>query len=115
MVAMLNKPWMRMEDKESDRRMFNRAPAEGTAQGHRMDHTIEARRNPRLSMQLRDVSLGGLAAVTDQPIQRGEQLSVTFPKRGLAPAFNACGRVVRCEATPFGYRIGIEFEPLLAA
>jgi len=115
MVAILKMPRMGMDESGAERRMFDRAPSTGEAQAHRLDHTISARRDPRLSMELRDLSISGMAAMTDRPLERGEQLSVTFPKRGISPAWNACGRVVRCEATAFGYRVGIEFEPLLAA
>jgi PilZ domain-containing protein len=115
MVALLKMAQMGSEEGAAERRMFDRAPADGQAMGHRVDHTLSARQNPRLTLELRDLSLGGMAAVADFPLERGEHLSVVFPRRGLAPAWNALGRVVRCEETPFGYCVGIEFEPLLAA
>jgi hypothetical protein len=115
MVALLKMPRIDSASEGSDRRMFSRTPAEGQAQGHRIDHTISARRNPRLSLNMQDLSLGGLAAVSDSPLEQGENLAVAFPRRGLQPAWNASGRVIRCEPTAFGYRIAIEFAPLLAA
>jgi hypothetical protein len=95
--------------------MFERTPASGTVQGHRTDHTISARRNPRLTLDLRDLSLGGVAGVADSPLERGEHIAVAFPRRGLAPGWTAAGRVLRCHPAAFGYRIAIEFDPLLAA
>ena len=115
MVALLKMPRIESASEGSDRRIFSRTPASGQAQGHRVDHTISARRNPRLSLDLRDLSLGGMAALTDSPVEQGERLAVAFPPRGLNPAWNASGRVVRCEPAAFGYRVAIEFEPLLAA
>jgi len=99
----------------SNRRIFERTPANGQVLGHRIDHTISARQNPRLNLQLNDVSIGGLAALSDEPLAPGERLCVTFPRRGLAPGWNASGRIIRCEPSATGYRVAIEFDRLLAA
>jgi hypothetical protein len=115
MVALLRMPRIDSGESWAERRMFERTSAEGVAQGHRLDHTVQARRNPRIAMNLRDLSLGGLAAVAKDPLERGESVAVTFPQRGLGPAINAIGRVIRCEPSPYGYQVAIEFEPLLAA
>ena len=98
-----------------DRRMFERRPAQGQAMGHRMDHTISARQNPRLDLNLRDLSAGGLAAVAATPLEEGELLSVVFPSRGLRQGWDACGRVIRCQAGPYGYDVAIEFDQRRAA
>jgi hypothetical protein len=93
-----------------ERRMFERTPAQGQVKGHRMDHTIPARQNPRLDMNLRDVSAGGLAAVAATPLQEGELVSV-----GLRQGWDACGRVIRCHPSPLGYEVAIEFDQRRAA
>src|SRR3954466_11712656 len=41
---------------ESDRRMFPRKQVTARVEGRRLDHTIDARQNPQLSLSLRDVS-----------------------------------------------------------
>jgi hypothetical protein len=115
MVALMKMPRIDSASEGSDRRMFPRTPAEGQARGHRVDHTVSARRNPRLSLDLRDLSFGGVGAVSDSPLEQGETLAVAFPRRSTNPPWSARGRVVRCEPTAFGYRIAIEFAPLLAA
>jgi PilZ domain len=117
MVALLKMPVPEFtsESQGAERRMFERKPANGVAQGHRVDHTVTARRSPRLCLDMRDVSMGGLAAMSDQPVQKGEQVSVVVPPRGLMGGWDAFGRVVRCEASTFGYRVAIEFDSLPAA
>jgi hypothetical protein len=115
MVALLKMPRIEPEESWADRRMFERTPAQGVAQGHRLDHTLQARRNPRLTLNLRDLSLGGLSALANDPLEQGESVAVTFPQRGLNPGWNASGRVIRCRPSPCGYQVAIEFEPLLAA
>jgi len=93
MVAVLKMPRYLPTEPWSDRRTFARKEYHTTVQGHRLDHTIQARQEPRLSLALRDLSLGGLSAITDLPL--GSQRS-TRPS-GL------------------GYRVALEFDPLPAA
>jgi hypothetical protein len=124
MVALLNSPRseqssdsysLRFEPRDSDRRVFERRPASGEVLGHRIDHTLSARQNPKLNLRLNDLSLGGLAATADRTLEQGEHLSIRFPRRGLNPGWDACGRVIRCQPSALGYRIAIEFDSLLAA
>jgi hypothetical protein len=117
MVAFLKMPdsnWF-MGNTADNRRMFERKPAQGEATGHRIDHTISARQNPRLTLNLRDLSAGGLGALADRPLDEGEHLTVEIPRRGLVPGWDAVGRVVRCEASAMGYRVALEFESMMAA
>jgi hypothetical protein len=51
----------------------------------------------------------------DQPLQKGERLSVFFPPQGVNRGWDAYGRVVRCEPSALGYRVAVEFDPLPAA
>jgi len=117
MVAMLKMPVSEYLSDEgvSDRRMFQRTPTSGVAQGRRIDHTISARQNPRLMLDLRDLSVGGLSAIADRPVERGETLGVFVPPCGINRGWDAFGRVVRCEASAMGYRIAIEFDAMPAA
>ncbi len=99
-----------------NRRMFPRKPVRGEAQGHRLDHSLEALRRPCLRLELRDLSLGGVSAVSDQPLERGERLSVAFPAMSMQqPGWDAYGRVVRCDPSATGWRVAVAFDPLPAA
>lgn len=117
MVALLKMPKREFfsDAPVTERRMFERKPTQGLAQGRRLDHTLHARQNPRLSLNLRDISMGGLSAISEQPVQQGERISVMVPSRGLCSGWDAFGRVVRCEPAAFGYDVAIEFDSLPAA
>ena len=106
----------------AERRMFERRETSARVQGKRLDHSLSALRQPSLTLALRDVSLGGLSAISPAPLERGERLTVTFPPQGptLAGAapragWDAVGRVLRCETSGLGYRIAVEFEAVPAA
>jgi hypothetical protein len=81
----------------------------------RIDHTISAYREPKLNLALRDISFGGCSALIDHPLEPGERLSILFPAQGVAAPWDAMGRVIRCEPSAIGYRIGVQFDPALAA
>ena len=115
MVALMKMPAHLETEDWTDRRMFPRKEIHATVQGHRTDHTIEARQQPRLLMMLRDLSLGGLSAICDRPVDAGEHLSVTFPANGLLRGWDAFGRVLRCDPSGLGFRVAVEFDPLPAA
>ena len=67
----------------SERRLFPRRETTQTVTGRRLDHSVVARRQPVLSLNLRDVSLGGLSARTETPLAPGERIAVSFPREGL--------------------------------
>jgi hypothetical protein len=113
MVAVLKMP--KVIEKPSDRRIFPRKEMRGEAAGMRIDHTITALQRPKLELSLRDISYGGCSALTNQPLEPGERLSILFPPQGIAAAWDASGRVIRCEPSAMGYRIAVQFEPALAA
>ena len=106
----------------AERRMFPRRPSTASVRGKRVDHSLSALRQPALVLSLRDLSLGGLSAISDTPLEPGERLSVTFPAQGVfAPGTaqrhgsDAAGRVVRCEPSGLGYRVAVEFDTVLTA
>jgi hypothetical protein len=115
MVALMKMPANLPTESWSDRRMFPRKEIHATVRGCRHDHTVEARQTPRLNLVLRDLSLGGLSAICDHPLQQGEQLTVFFPQQGTNRGWDAFGRVLRCDPSGFGYRVAVEFDPLPAA
>jgi hypothetical protein len=98
-----------------NRRVFPRTPARGQAQGNRLDHSLDALRRPCLRLELRDLSLGGVSVISDQPVERGERLSVMFNAMPNHSAWDAYGRVVRCDPSATGWRVAVAFDPLPAA
>jgi hypothetical protein len=116
MVALLKMPaYLNSTDPWSERRMFPRKEVHISVQGHRLDHTIQARQEPRMALALRDLSLGGLSAISDRPLNAGEHLSVVFPPQGTLRGWDAFGRVIRCDPSGMGYRVAVEFDALPAA
>jgi hypothetical protein len=115
MTAMMRMPSYTSADDWSNRRMFPRREVRTEVEGRRRDHTIEARQDPRLKLMLRDLSLGGLSAISDRPLGKGEHLTIIFPPNGNQRGWDAFGRVLRCDASSLGYRLAMEFDPLPAA
>ena len=93
-----------------ERRAFARREVRFAVMGRRLDHSIIARRQPALALTVRDVSVGGLSALTETPLLPGERIAVSFPAEGLRMGWGASGRVVRCEPAALGYRVAVEFE-----
>jgi len=114
--ALSPKPYMKLvsdtEPQGAERRIFPRKQVDARVQGKRLDHTIDARRQPFLNLMLRDVSVGGVAAISQSAIAPGERISVFFPPQGTKRGWDACGRVIRCDPGNFGYRIAVEFEAI---
>ena len=115
MVAVLKMPKRFTAVTEQDRRVFPRKDVEAQVQAKRVDHSVAAHREPRVTLTLRDLSLGGLSAVSPTPLETGERVALFFPAQGPFGGWDAIGRVLRCVATGFGYRIAVEFDPLPAA
>ncbi|HZZ44357.1 MAG TPA: PilZ domain-containing protein [Tepidisphaeraceae bacterium] len=121
MVALLKMPRLATTEDSysstatSERRIFERKEMHYRVEGRRTDHTVTARRQPHLSLSLRDLSVGGLSAITDVPVAPGEGLAVFFPPQGIRSGWDAYGRVLRCDPAPLGYRIAVEFDSLPAA
>ncbi len=116
MVAMLERPMRLIRDKSEDfgaeRRIFKRTEARGSAPAFRLDHSVAARRQPQVMLDLRDVSVGGMSALSDVPLNQGEFLSVQLPAQANRPAWGAYGRVIRCDQSGMGYRVAVQFDSL---
>lgn len=115
MVALLHNP-MRLvpveaDERDGDRRVFQRRAAQGTVIARRLDHALPSRRHPQLALDLCDLSVGGLSAISDLPINPGERVNIDLRADDIPP-FNACARVVRCEMSGMGYRVAVAFEAL---
>ena len=100
------------EPQGAERRIFPRKELQTRVQGKRLDHTIPARREPFLNLSLRDVSMGGLSAISQNSVEAGERVSVFFPPQGIQRGWDAYGRVIRCQPSSFGYQIAVEFDPI---
>lgn len=112
MVALLKMPRPLAIQSEQDRRLFPRKEVHADVEARRVDHSVEAKRNPRMTLALRDLSLGGMSAISPAPLDRDERVNVQFPALGSHGGWNAMGRVIRCMPSALGYRIAVEFDPL---
>lgn len=90
-----------------DRRMFARRPAHGT-----IDGLVTSDHEP-IHVELRDLSVGGVGGYTNRAVSHGASVMLSFPPEGMSRGFNTRGKVVRCEPSATGYRIGIQFDRLL--
>jgi hypothetical protein len=99
----------------AERRVFARKQSSLVVQGVRIDHTIRARQLPQTTLALRDISVGGLSAISPVELEHGERLSIVFPPESGRMGWDAYGRVVRCEPSGLGYRVALEFDLLQAA
>lgn len=115
MVALLRMPTRIGPETGAERRMFPRKEVHARVEGRRLDHTIQAHREPQVSLAMRDLSLGGMSALSQTPLARGERITVFFPPQGPSRGWDAYGRVLRCEPSGMGYRVAVEFDPLPAA
>jgi hypothetical protein len=116
MVALLKMPQsLAAEEQVDERRMFPRRQVHARIQGRRIDHTLSARRDPFLSLYTHDLSVGGLSASSDRPLELGEHVTVFFPPQGSSRGWDAYGRVLRCSPSAMGWRVALEFDPLPAA
>ena len=112
MVALLKMPNRFTAAARDERRMFPRKEVQYHVEARRRDHSAVAQQHPQLSLTLRDLSLGGLAGVSDVPLESGERISVYFPPQGASRGWDAHGRVIRCFWNGNGYRVAVEFDPM---
>ena len=111
MVALLKMPSPFKID-PAERRMFTRKDIQARVQGKRLDHTLPALQEPHVSLSLRDLSLGGLSAISTQPMEAGELVAVFFPPQGANRGWDDYGRIIRCDPSHFGFRVAVEFDPI---
>ena len=116
MVALLKMPSrLKLAPQSNERRMFTRKEDNRAVTAYRLDHSVEARRHPDLSLMMRDLSLGGLGALSDVPLETGERVTVFVPADERCGSWNMQGRVVRCENSGMGYRVALAFDTMPAA
>jgi hypothetical protein len=105
------------EPQWAERRAFPRKQISARIESKRLDHTLPALREPHVAMALRDLSIGGLSAISPLPLAHGERLTVSFPPQTIGDGqlrggWDAVGRVVRCQPSVLGYRVAVEFEAM---
>ncbi len=110
MVAILKMPNSTKELTGAERRVFTRKEIHARVEGKR--RTAPDYQSPHLSLALRDLSLGGLSAISQVALNKDEGLTVFFPAQGPNRGWDAFGKVIRCEPSGFGYRIAVAFDPL---
>jgi PilZ domain len=116
MVAILEMPSrLKLVPADSDRRLFTRKEDHRQITARRLDHSVEARRNPDLSLAMHDLSVGGVGAITDVPVESGERIAIFVPGDERSMSWHMQGRVVRCESSGTGYRLGVAFDAMPAA
>ncbi|HEY8665700.1 MAG TPA: PilZ domain-containing protein [Tepidisphaeraceae bacterium] len=112
MVALLKMPRSITEATGAERRIFPRRDIQARVNGRRLDHTLPALQMPHLKLELRDLSMGGLSATSDHPLEAGERISVIFPEMDMRRGWDATGHVIRCQPSALGYRVAVAFDPL---
>lgn len=115
MVALLKMPRPYRGLAQIDRRTFPRKQVHAELQVARLDNTVDALRTSNLTLYLRDLSLGGMSAISPTPLRQGERLSLHFPQTATYGGWDAVGHVRRCVQSAMGYRVAVEFDPLPAA
>lgn len=73
--------------------------------GHKPDDPAKM-----LTLDLIDLSDGGIGAVSQEPLAVGSRITVFFPPHGAEPGFDLAGEVVRCHAKEDRHRIGIALD-----
>lgn len=81
-----------------DRRVHPRQQVSLRVGGRRLDHSVNAMREPLLNLSLNDVSVGGLKAESQTRLSLGERVTVFFPPQAGSRGWDAYGRVIRVEA-----------------
>ena len=116
MVALLKMPLRQPLAHDDERRMFPRNDCHRRVQGCRMDHTIAARRQPYLSLAMRDISAGGLCATTHARLELGEEVAVFFPPEGSTAGGTPAATSSAASRRRSGYQIALSFDhtPLAA-
>jgi hypothetical protein len=115
MVALLKMPRRYRGPARIDRRIFPRKEVHAELHVARIDNSLDALKSPNLTLYLRDLSLGGMSAISPLPLQQGERLTLHFPRTETYGGWDAIGHVRRCVQSAMGYRVAVEFDPLPAA
>lgn len=114
MVALVQSSLRYSEPAQGEWRIVGRQ-GQAAVEARRWDHSIAARRQPRLRLTLQDLSMEGVSAQSDVPLMPGERISFRLPRESGVGTWEAFGRVIRCEPGGMGYRLAVAFDALPAA
>lgn len=64
----------------------------------------------RDTLQMVDISRGGMGAVVDRRLRPGQRIVLCLPMHPDGQRRNVYASVVRCQKASEGYRVGLEFE-----
>ncbi len=92
---------------EAERRRFGRFETSMPAVSVRND--LAADRAATCHLELKDFSLGGLAAESRVRLKAGERLTLRLPSHGAHAPLRLTGRVKHCRRQDDRYQVGIEF------
>jgi len=67
------------------------------------------------SLQLLNMSDGGIGALAQEPLEPGSHITIFFPPHGPEKGMDLPGHIVRQAPRDHGYEIGIRFDQRLAA
>lgn len=102
-----------------DRRRAERHRVEGQVTVLRKDHDPQVYRHPVCALRLENLGDGGLAAVSETPLEVNERIAVYFPPHGFESGIELHGHVIRCDRASnpdaAGYEIAVQFDLPLAA
>ena len=73
--------------------------------GHEQDDPAKM-----LTLDLIDLSEGGIGAASQEPITIGSRITVFFPPHGAEPGFDLAGEVVRCVSKDNLHNIGVALD-----
>lgn len=98
-----------------DRRRSPRRAAGGHVTLLRHGHDTRVHRARICSIQLLNMSDGGLGGRCDLPLAPDEPVTVCIPPHGADRGFDLVGHVVRSRPGEQGYQVGIVFDARAAA
>lgn len=104
----------KISDYAPERRTHERRRVRMRAEARRLDNTLCAQRAPKFAITVLDLSDGGIAATTRQPVEDGERLIILLPPEA-GTMRRIFGRVIRCSARKDGWHLAIRFDYVPAA
>lgn len=98
-----------------ERRTTERHRITGRATAISKDSDASGARNSIRSVQLQDISDGGLGALSQDPMPVNSRIAVFLPPHGPDRGIDIYGVVVRCVPYAHGYLVGVKYESRAAA
>jgi hypothetical protein len=93
-----------------ERRAYHRRAVSGRVTAVRATPEAPDIKSHICSLELLDMSDVGLGALIQEPVEIDTSITVFFPPHGVDRGFDLYGKITRCEASEYGYQIGIAFD-----